>query len=102
MVKVENTVDTVNNSKKFYPDGKYIPRILFFTPNGELIRDAYNRSSNIDSKNRYYYNNSSQIIDTMNFVLRLISKKEFTNSEEYKDNEPINENPNFPKPIVSN
>ena len=70
MVNVENTVDMVNNSQRFYPDGKYVPRVLFFTPSGELIKEAYNRSPKADSNFRYFYSNPSQIIDTMHFVLK--------------------------------
>lgn len=105
MANVENTADIVNSSRKFYPDGKYIPRILFFTPDGKLIKEAYNRSSEIDIKNQYYYSTPAQIIDTMNFVLSLISEEEPSNSNDYENNQninqPIDENPNIDIPIVS-
>lgn len=70
MVNVENTADMVNNSGKFYPDGKYVPRILFFTPDGELIQDAYNRSPKADPEFRYFYSSPAPIIETMLYILK--------------------------------
>lgn len=97
MVKVNNKDDIVNNRKKFYPDGKYVPRILFYAPDGILIKEAYNKSLDTDSNNRYYYNTAAQIIDTMNFVLKLISDEE-ESLEEYREK---NNDQNFPEPIVA-
>lgn len=70
MVNVENGVETSNNYDKYRPDGKYVPRILFFTPGGELIRDAFNRSSSADSEYRYFHKSPYSIVQTMNYVLK--------------------------------
>ncbi|XP_076670274.1 thioredoxin domain-containing protein 12 [Andrena cerasifolii] len=58
------------NDKKYQPDGKYVPRLLFFTPDGELIKEAYNKHPNVDKDTQYFYSSAPQIIETMLFVLK--------------------------------
>ncbi|XP_076248373.1 thioredoxin domain-containing protein 12 [Calliopsis andreniformis] len=72
MIKIEMIKNDRNlsNKEKFQPDGKYVPRILFFTPDGNLIKEAYNKHPSADQDYRYFYNNSAQVIDTMLFVLK--------------------------------
>jgi len=46
----------------YQPDGGYIPRILFFNPDGELM-DVINEDGN--PKYKYYYSDDAQIADSM-------------------------------------
>ncbi|XP_015593785.1 thioredoxin domain-containing protein 12-like [Cephus cinctus] len=74
MVNVENSTEKLGRDEKFQPDGKYVPRILFYRPEGDLIREAYNRHPKNDPKYRYFYSNSSQVAETMLFVLEMIGQ----------------------------
>ncbi|XP_012276071.1 thioredoxin domain-containing protein 12-like [Orussus abietinus] len=71
MVNVDNGPDSVRNRGVFHPDGKYVPRILFFTPEGRLLREAYNRHAR-DPKYKYFYSNPSHVIETMLMVLQIL------------------------------
>ncbi|XP_011629575.1 thioredoxin domain-containing protein 12-like [Pogonomyrmex barbatus] len=69
MVGVRKDEIPAQDEARFQPDGTYVPRILFFTPDGEFMKDIYNRHSKADDKYKYFYNNTSQIIDSMIFAL---------------------------------
>ncbi|XP_025267275.1 thioredoxin domain-containing protein 12-like [Camponotus floridanus] len=60
---------------RFQPDGTYVPRILFFTPDGEFMENVYNRHPKADDKYKYFYNSTSQIIDSMILALELCSRE---------------------------
>ncbi|XP_029164062.1 thioredoxin domain-containing protein 12-like [Nylanderia fulva] len=60
---------------RFQPDGTYVPRILFFTPDGEFMEDIYNRHPKADNKYKYFYNSTSQIIDSMILALERCSEE---------------------------
>lgn len=59
---------------KFQPDGSYVPRILFFTPDGEFMQDIYNRHPQADKKSKYFYSNTTQIVDSMVLALERCPK----------------------------
>ncbi|XP_034944107.1 thioredoxin domain-containing protein 12-like isoform X2 [Chelonus insularis] len=69
MINVENSSDILSYYKEYTPDGKYVPRILFFTYDGQLIHNAYNRHPDADPNHRYYYSSPAQIIDVMQQVI---------------------------------
>lgn len=62
---------SVLEDKKFQPDGKYVPRILFFTSEGDFIKEACNKQA--DKGNKYFYKSPSQVVETMLYVLRKYS-----------------------------
>ncbi|CAK9797764.1 Thioredoxin domain-containing protein 12 [Anthophora quadrimaculata] len=74
MIKAEMGSDVVLDGPKFQPDGKYVPRILFFTSKGDFIKEAYNKHANADKEHKYFYKSPSQIVDTMLYVLKEYSK----------------------------
>lgn len=69
MIKAEMGKESHLNQKKFRPDGQYVPRILFFTSEGDLIKDAYNRCPDADKDYKYFYKSAGQIVETMLYVL---------------------------------
>lgn len=64
----------MQDEKKFEPDGTYVPRILFFTPDGKFMEDIYNRHPKGDEKYKYFYTNTAQIIDSMILALERCTK----------------------------
>ncbi|XP_071454731.1 thioredoxin domain-containing protein 12-like [Hetaerina americana] len=65
-----NTMDNEEPSdKKYAPDGGYIPRILFLSPEGEILEDVTNEGGNPSYK--YYYFNVNDIISSMKKVIDL-------------------------------
>ncbi|XP_017760915.1 PREDICTED: thioredoxin domain-containing protein 12-like [Eufriesea mexicana] len=75
MIKADMENDAILNKKMFQPDGKYVPRILFFTSDGNFIEEAYNKHADADTEYKYFYKNPSQVINTMLFVLKNYSKQ---------------------------
>ncbi|XP_071878043.1 thioredoxin domain-containing protein 12 [Bombus fervidus] len=75
MVKAEMGYDAALDDDKFQPDGKYVPRILFFTSNGDFIEEAYNNHADADKEYKFFYKNPSEIINTMLLVLKNYSKE---------------------------
>ncbi|XP_003693661.1 uncharacterized protein LOC100864712 [Apis florea] len=75
MIKADVENDKTLNQKQFKPDGGYVPRILFFTSDGDFIREAYNKCADADKQYKFFYKNPSQIICTMLLVLNNYSKK---------------------------
>lgn len=63
MVGVRKGEIPVQDEARFQPDGTYVPRILFFSPDGEFMKDIYNPKA--DDKCKYFYSSTSQIIDSM-------------------------------------
>ncbi|KAL0117165.1 hypothetical protein PUN28_010186 [Cardiocondyla obscurior] len=74
MVRVKKGELSTQDEARFQPDGTYVPRILFFTPDGEFIKDIYNRHPKADDKYKYFYSSTSQIIDSMLLALEHCSK----------------------------
>ncbi|XP_033340574.1 thioredoxin domain-containing protein 12 [Megalopta genalis] len=74
MIKVDARKHPSINSGKFQPDGKYVPRILFFTSDGEFIMEAFNRSKNAKEQ-KFFYSSPSDVTETMLFVLNEYSKE---------------------------
>ncbi|XP_046388732.1 thioredoxin domain-containing protein 12-like [Ischnura elegans] len=65
-----NTMDSEEPADKIYaPDGGYIPRILFLSPDGEVLEDITNEEGNPSYK--YYYFNVNDIISSMKKVIDL-------------------------------
>lgn len=77
MVGVRKDEIPAQDAARFQPDGTYVPRILFFTSDGEFMKDVYNRHPKADEKYKYFYSNTSQIIDSM--ILALERSKESLN-----------------------
>lgn len=75
MVSVRKGEIHPQDEVKFQPDGTYVPRILFFTPDGEFMKDIYNRHPKADDKFKYFYSGTSQIIDSMLLALERCSEK---------------------------
>ncbi|XP_078043530.1 thioredoxin domain-containing protein 12 [Augochlora pura] len=69
MIKVDARKHPFINSGRYQPDGKYVPRILFFTPNGKFIMEAFNKSKNAKEQ-KYFYSSPPDVIETMLFVLK--------------------------------
>lgn len=69
MVGVRKDEIPAQDEARFQPDGTYVPRILFFTPDGEFMKDIYNRHPKAEDKYKYFYSNTSQIIDSMILAL---------------------------------
>ncbi|KAK7501043.1 hypothetical protein BaRGS_00007528 [Batillaria attramentaria] len=65
MVNVEDNEEP--SEEKYRPDGGYIPRILFFGPDGKLL-DEYNKNGN--AKYKYFYGNAESVVDSMKNVLK--------------------------------
>ncbi|KAG7211396.1 hypothetical protein KM043_010684 [Ampulex compressa] len=75
MIHIQNNDAPVATQKVYQPDGKYVPRILFFTSKGELIKEVYNKHPQASEEHKYFYNNPTQIIDSMLIVLNHYSKR---------------------------
>lgn len=74
MVSVKKGEISAKDEARFQPDGTYVPRILFFTPDGEFMTDIYNRHPQADDKYKYFYSSTSQIIDSMILALKRCSE----------------------------
>ncbi|XP_003702094.1 thioredoxin domain-containing protein 12 [Megachile rotundata] len=75
MIKVELNGQQILYEKKFQPDGKYVPRILFYTADGDFIEEAYNKHKTADREHKFFYANPSQIVETMLYVLKQYSNE---------------------------
>ncbi|ODN04447.1 Thioredoxin domain-containing protein 12 [Orchesella cincta] len=78
-----NTMDEDEPPMDIYkPDGGYVPRILFFDPEGELLKDVINEEGNPEYK--YYYYDELSIVGSMEKVAGLFpaSSKNMLNSDE--------------------
>ncbi|XP_029678751.1 thioredoxin domain-containing protein 12-like [Formica exsecta] len=75
MVNARKGEMSAQDEARFQPDGTYVPRILFFTPDGEFMEDVYNRHPKADNKYKYFYSRTSQIIDSMFLALERCSDK---------------------------
>ncbi|XP_046999785.1 thioredoxin domain-containing protein 12-like isoform X3 [Schistocerca americana] len=71
MVNVGDDDKVVGSS--FAPDGEYIPRIIFMSPDGEVRPEFYNEGGSEAYK--YFYSDISNIITTMKKVQRAYKKK---------------------------
>lgn len=63
--------DSAPREPKYYPDGKYVPRILFLDPSGQLMKEVINIGGN--SQYKYYYSNTTSLINSMQRVLKACS-----------------------------
>jgi len=65
-----NTQDEDEPPEETYrPDGGYIPRIMFFNPNGELLKDVINEYGNPQYK--YYYYDVESMMSSMKKVIEM-------------------------------
>jgi len=53
---------------EFHPDGRYIPRILFFSPDGKPLPEI----KNSDEAYRYAYNDIESIVNNMQRVRKIV------------------------------
>lgn len=74
MVGVKKGEIPAEDEARFQPDGTYVPRILFFTADGEFTKDIYNRHPKADNQYKYFYSSTSQIIDSMILALERCSE----------------------------
>ncbi|EFN82717.1 thioredoxin domain-containing protein 12 [Harpegnathos saltator] len=75
MVNARKGEMSAKDEARFQPDGTYVPRILFFTSDGEFMEDVYNRHPKADNKCKYFYSNTTQIIDSMLLALERCPKE---------------------------
>ncbi|CAL8103475.1 unnamed protein product [Orchesella dallaii] len=78
-----NTMDDDEPPMDIYkPDGGYVPRILFFDPEGELYKDVVNEEGNPEYM--YYYYDELSIVGSMEKVVDLIaaSSENLLNSDD--------------------
>ncbi|XP_050458531.1 thioredoxin domain-containing protein 12-like [Cataglyphis hispanica] len=80
MVDARKGEMSAQDEARFQPDGTYVPRILFFTPDGEFMTDVYNRHPLADEKYKYFYSRTSHIIDSMLLALECCCDKSDRNS----------------------
>ena len=63
---VVNVLDDEEPSdSSFAPDGGYIPRILFLTPQGAVINEGYAQNHGAAEQYKYFHSDPSPIIATM-------------------------------------
>lgn len=67
MVNVEDEEEP--KDEKYRPDGRYIPRILFLTSDGKVMDDVYNKNGK-HKDTKYYYGKTSEIVESMESVLK--------------------------------
>lgn len=67
MVNVEDEEEP--KEEKYRPDGRYIPRILYLSAEGEVMKEFYNENGK-HKDTKYYYGKTSEIIDSMKSVLK--------------------------------
>lgn len=79
-VMINSHDESLFNGAPFVPDGGYIPRILFFTPKGDLMEIQAKRD-----KNLYFYPGAEQVLDAMNRALKLYSQQPQDNQEEEEE-----------------
>ncbi|KYM79510.1 Thioredoxin domain-containing protein 12 [Atta colombica] len=82
MVGMKKDEIPAQDEAKFQPDGTYVPRILFFTPDGEFMKDVYNHHQKADDKYKYFYNSTSQIIDSMILALAHVPKNDILDDKQ--------------------
>jgi len=80
MVNTMDDDEPKAGNDKYTPDGGYIPRILFFGPKGELLRDEINKGGN--DKYKYYYYDEESVAESMKRVYKSISSPESEESLE--------------------
>ncbi|XP_012227694.2 thioredoxin domain-containing protein 12-like [Linepithema humile] len=69
MVNIKKDEIPAQDEAKYQPDGTYVPRILFFTPDGEFMEDVYNYHPKANNEYKYFYSSTCQIIDSMVLAL---------------------------------
>lgn len=66
---VVNAVDDEEPNGDIYsPDGGYIPRILFVSPEGKVLTDAFAQNHGAGEKYHYFYSEPKSILATMRTV----------------------------------
>ncbi|XP_077291059.1 thioredoxin domain-containing protein 12-like [Arctopsyche grandis] len=61
------------SDSNYSPDGGYIPRILFLTPNGHVLENIYNEMGSLQHK--YFYSQPEDIVKSMKKVLTVIQEQ---------------------------
>ncbi|KAJ2954857.1 hypothetical protein O0L34_g3174 [Tuta absoluta] len=74
-VMVNLVDDEEPKGNKFAPDGPYIPRILFISPNGRIDGDIYNEDGS--PQHKYFYSRPEQIAKSMKKVLQKYKTERF-------------------------
>jgi len=54
--------------EEYQPDGKYIPRVIFTSPDGEVLDEIVNDKAEYDGY-KYYYTNPAQVMTSMRKVM---------------------------------
>ncbi|XP_073239584.1 uncharacterized protein [Porites lutea] len=68
MVNLEDEEEP--KDEKYRPDGRYIPRILFLSHDGEVMKNVYNKNGK-HKDTKYYYGKTSEIVDSMKSFLKI-------------------------------
>ena len=63
MVKIQEDI----NEEEFAPDGTYVPRILFLSKDGKVMKDIYNEKGS--KSYLYYYVTQKQILSSMHLAI---------------------------------
>ncbi|KAM3962136.1 thioredoxin domain-containing protein 12 [Aphomia sociella] len=67
--------DEEPKSSNFAPDGTYIPRILFVSPQGLVDREIYNEEGS--SQHKYFYSRPEQIAKSMRKMIQKYEHEKF-------------------------
>lgn len=67
-VMVVTEFSEIPDDVKFFPDGRYIPRILFYDSQGKLMPHYYNQYGH--SMKKYFYWDAWLVIDTMLQIIK--------------------------------
>lgn len=85
MVNVEDEEEP--KDEKYRPDGRYIPRILFLSADGEVMEEFYNENGK-HKDTKYYYGKTSEIVTSMKAVLNKLKGSDLL---EEMEEEPVME-----------
>jgi thiol-disulfide isomerase/thioredoxin len=69
MINVDQDLEP--SSQQYGPDGRYVPRVLFFDPQGELDQDLLNASRR---RYKYYYSPQDDLVGAMRQALERHAK----------------------------
>ena len=81
LLMVQSSDEKELTEDKFSPDGGYVPRILFFDPEGEHLKDIVQR----EDKYKYFHHDPSSVVTAMKEALKAVQ----AGAKEGKDKEEL-------------